>query len=74
MFLSLQALKAELAALEKQLATAKKQLEEETLLRVDLENRVQSLKEDLHFKSQVYAQVKYFVSVKERIRILCYKI
>lgn len=74
MFLSLQALKAELAALEKQLATAKKQLEEETLLRVDLENRVQSLKEDLHFKSQVYAQVKYFASLKERIRILCYKI
>ncbi|XP_076465893.1 lamin Dm0-like [Babylonia areolata] len=50
------ALKAEIANLEKQLATAKKQIEEETLLRVDLENRVQSLKEDLHFKSQVYEQ------------------
>lgn len=49
-------LRAEIAQLEKQLATAKKQLEEETLLRVDLENRVQSLKEDLHFKSQVYEQ------------------
>lgn len=49
-------LRAEIAHLEKQLATAKKQLEEETLLRVDLENRVQSLKEDLHFKSQVYEQ------------------
>lgn len=47
-------LRADLAQLEKQLATAKKQLEEETLLRVDLENRVQSLKEDIHFKSQVY--------------------
>ncbi|KAL8624877.1 hypothetical protein ACOMHN_016173 [Nucella lapillus] len=50
------ALRAEIANLEKQLATAKKQIEEETLLRVDLENRVQSLKEDLHFKSQVYEQ------------------
>nr|KAG5687541.1 hypothetical protein BaRGS_013643 [Batillaria attramentaria] len=49
-------LRAEIAKLEKQLAVAKKQLEDETLLRVDLENRVQSLKEDLHFKSQVYEQ------------------
>lgn len=49
-------LRAEVANLEKQLAVAKKQLEEETLLRVDLENRVQSLKEDLHFKSQMHQQ------------------
>lgn len=52
-----QNLKADLTKLENQLATAKKQLEEETLLRVDLENRVKTLKEDLHFKSQVYEQV-----------------
>ncbi|CAL1527291.1 unnamed protein product [Lymnaea stagnalis] len=51
-----QNLKSELAKLENQLATAKKQLEDETLLRVDLENRVKTLKEDLHFKSQVYEQ------------------
>ncbi|CAG5131734.1 unnamed protein product [Candidula unifasciata] len=51
-----QNLKADLAKLENQLATARKQLEEETLLRVDLENRVKTLKEDLHFKSQVYEQ------------------
>ncbi|BFY98400.1 hypothetical protein BsWGS_01440 [Bradybaena similaris] len=51
-----QNLKADLTKLENQLATAKKQLEEETLLRVDLENRVKTLKEDLHFKSQVYEQ------------------
>jgi len=49
-------LKNELARLEQQLAAAKKQLEEETLLRVDLQNRVKTLKEDLHFKSQVYEQ------------------
>ncbi|KAK0070284.1 lamin-B1 [Biomphalaria pfeifferi] len=51
-----QRLKNELAKTETQLATAKKQLEDETLLRVDLENRVKTLKEDLHFKSQVYEQ------------------
>ncbi|XP_071118267.1 lamin Dm0-like [Haliotis cracherodii] len=47
-------LRAENAALQKQLDKLKAQLEEETLLRVDLENRVQSLKEDIAFKSQVY--------------------
>lgn len=51
-----QSLKNDLAKLENQLATARKQLEDETLLRVDLENRVKTLKEDLHFKSQVYEQ------------------
>ncbi|GFS18928.1 lamin, partial [Elysia marginata] len=51
-----QNLKNELAKLENQLAAARKQLEDETLLRVDLENRVKTLKEDLHFKSQVYEQ------------------
>lgn len=45
-----------MAVLERQLATAKKQLEDETLLRVDLQNRIQSLKEDLSFKTQVYEQ------------------
>ncbi|XP_060062534.1 lamin Dm0-like [Ylistrum balloti] len=49
-------LRSDLAALERQLATAKKQLEDETLLRVDLQNRIQSLKEDLSFKTQVYEQ------------------
>ena len=44
--------------LEKQLATAKKQLEDETIARVDLENRVQSLKEELAFKNQLHAQVR----------------
>ncbi|KAH9518452.1 hypothetical protein Btru_016841 [Bulinus truncatus] len=51
-----QKLKNDLLKVENQLATARKQLEDETLLRVDLENRVKTLKEDLHFKSQVYEQ------------------
>jgi lamin B len=42
------------ADLEKQLKQLKKQLEDETLLRVDLENKNQTLREDLQFKSQLY--------------------
>ncbi len=46
---------------EKQLQKIKKQLEEETLARVDLENKNQSLKEDLQFKSQLYEKVRHRV-------------
>lgn len=46
-----------MANLERQLAHAKKQLEDETLLRVDLQNRLQSTKEDLQFKTQMFEQV-----------------
>ncbi|GAB1600951.1 lamin-B1-like isoform X2 [Argonauta hians] len=49
-------LRSEVNALEVQLATARKQLEDETLMRVDLENRLQSLREDMAFKSQVFEQ------------------
>ncbi|XP_066272645.1 lamin-B1-like isoform X2 [Branchiostoma lanceolatum] len=52
----LAALRLEFANLEKQLATARKQLEEETLLRVDLENKVQTLREEVEFNKQVYEQ------------------
>ena len=55
--LSFQRMKRELGDLEKQLVSARKQLETETLQRVDLQNRVQSMKEELDFRSQVYAQV-----------------
>ncbi|KAB7506119.1 Lamin Dm0 [Armadillidium nasatum] len=47
-------LKDEVNRLTRQLVEAKKQLENETLMRVDLENRCQSLKEELQFKQQVY--------------------
>jgi len=43
--------------LAKSQASAKKQLEDETIMRVDLENRIQSLKEELAFVSQVHKQV-----------------
>ncbi|RNA38138.1 lamin Dm0 [Brachionus plicatilis] len=49
-------LRPQLADLQKQLGRLKKQLEDETLLRVDLENKNQTLKEDLAFKSQVYGK------------------
>lgn len=44
--------------LEKQLQKLKKQLEEETLTRVDLENKNQTLKEEIAFKSQLFAKEK----------------
>ncbi|XP_062869544.1 lamin-B2 [Trichomycterus rosablanca] len=57
------ALVANLADLKKQLAkaedahtVAKKQLEAETLMRVDLENRCQSLTEDLEFRKSMFEE------------------
>ncbi len=43
--------------LEKQFQRVKKTLEDETLARVDLENKNQTLKEELQFKSQLYDKV-----------------
>lgn len=50
----LKVLKPQNEELERHLAKLKKQLEEETLCRVDLENKNFTLKEDLNFRSQVY--------------------
>ena len=47
-------LRPQCADLEKNLSMLRKQLEEETLCRVDLENKNATLKEDLNFKSQLY--------------------
>lgn len=46
----------ELERLRALLDDARKHLEEETLQRIDLENNIQSLREDLSFKDQVYQQ------------------
>jgi hypothetical protein len=47
----------------------KKQLEDETLLRVDLENKNQTLKEDLQFKSSIYAKENDQLRSSKRIEI-----
>ncbi|XP_044110559.1 lamin-B2 [Neovison vison] len=49
-------LRAQLAKAEDGHAVAKKQLEKETLMRVDLENRCQSLQEELHFRKNVFEE------------------
>jgi len=54
--LELKELRDECARVVGQLKEAKKQLESETLMRVDLENRCQSLKEELQFKNSIHEQ------------------
>ncbi|XP_061088143.1 lamin-A-like isoform X2 [Conger conger] len=49
-------LKAQLAKLEASLADAKKQLQDEMLRRVDAENRIQTLKEELEFQKNIYSE------------------
>ena len=57
------------ADLEKQLSRLKKQLEDETLQRVDLENKNQTLKEDLAFKTQLYGKEIDQLRSSKRIEI-----
>ncbi|XP_045899977.1 lamin-A-like [Micropterus dolomieu] len=47
-------LKAQLAKLESNLADAKRQLQDEMLRRVDAENRLQTVKEELEFQKNIY--------------------
>ena len=54
---SFQRVRKELEELKKQYAVLQKQTEEETVQRVDLQNRIQSLKEELAFKSSVHERV-----------------
>ena len=56
-YCAVQKLKKDYDGLVKSQASAKKQLEDETIMRVDLENRIQSLKEELAFLSEVHKQV-----------------
>lgn len=43
--------------MEGSLNDAKKQLQDEMLRRVDAENRIQTLKEELEFQKNIYAEV-----------------
>lgn len=49
-------------------AVAKKQLEGETLMRVDLENRCQSLAEELQFRKSMFEEVRLAVHL---VKSLC---
>ncbi|KAM3872903.1 lamin [Diretmus argenteus] len=49
-------LKIQLSKLEANLADAKKQLQDEMLRRVDAENRLQTLKEELEFQKSIYSE------------------
>ncbi|XP_036382833.1 lamin-B1-like [Megalops cyprinoides] len=53
---SLSDLQARVLELDADVASAKKQLGEETLTRVDLENRCQSLKEELEFRKNMFEE------------------
>ena len=64
---------AELEELRSTLETMKESLEAETLSKVDLQNSIQSLKEELAFRKKVYEEVrevfeeiKYEQCVEER--------
>ncbi|XP_060109835.1 lamin [Heteronotia binoei] len=49
-------LRAQVAKLEAALAEAKKQLQDEMLRRVDAENRLQTVKEELEFQRNIYSE------------------
>ncbi|XP_058118834.1 lamin Dm0 [Anopheles ziemanni] len=62
-------LEKEVARLKKQLDVVRKNLEEETLARVDLENTVQSLREELTFKDQVHQQELTETKTRRQVEI-----
>lgn len=63
MMMSLKALRGLNGDLEKQVTTLKRQLESETLLRIDLENKNKTLREELQFNSQVHETVSNHYSI-----------
>ncbi|CAF2079725.1 unnamed protein product [Rotaria magnacalcarata] len=58
--------------LEKQVNTLKRQLESETLLRVDLENKNKTLREELHFNKQVHETSVDEIRRQKRVEIKSY--
>lgn len=61
-------LEKEVDRLKSQLDDARKHLEEETLQRIDLENNIQTLKEDISFKDQVYQQELTETRTRRQVR------
>lgn len=62
-------LKPQFKDLEKQLIKIKKLLEDETLQRVDLENKNQTLKEELSFKTNVYDKEINQLRTSKRVEV-----
>uniref|UniRef100_A0A3B3ZH82 Uncharacterized protein n=1 Tax=Periophthalmus magnuspinnatus TaxID=409849 RepID=A0A3B3ZH82_9GOBI len=62
--------KGQLAKAEDSHAVAKRQLEAETLMRVDLENRCQSLTEELQFRKSMFEQVRLESRRRQEQRIV----
>jgi hypothetical protein len=50
--------------LEKQVSVLKRQLESETLLRIDLENKNKTLREELQFNQHIYETVSDLTEVQ----------
>ena len=62
-------LKPKCNELDKHLIRIKQQLEDETLMRVDLENKNSTLKEDLNFKAQLYEKETDQLRMSKRTEI-----
>ncbi|CAF3765713.1 unnamed protein product [Rotaria sp. Silwood1] len=56
--------------LEKQVSALKRQLESETLLRIDLENKNKTLREELQFNQHVYETKIYQIKEQQRVETL----
>ena len=56
--LHMQELEAEVADLQAQIASLRESVEAETLSKVDLQNNIQSLKEELAFRKKIYDEVR----------------
>ncbi|PSN52874.1 Lamin-C [Blattella germanica] len=65
----LKELEKECDKLRRQLDELRKHLEDETLARVDLENNLQSIKEELSFKEQVYNQELVETRTRRQVEI-----
>ncbi|CAJ1062866.1 lamin [Xyrichtys novacula] len=61
-------LRAQLAKLEGSLADAKRQLQDEMLRRVDAENRLQTVKEELEFQKNIHAEEQREMSIRHKSR------
>lgn len=65
----MQELAKELEKLKKVYADTRKTLEEEMLCRIDMENTVQSLREELSFKDQVFQQELQETRTRRQVEI-----